>query len=85
MAGASIRIELNIAGVNALMTDPAVQADLDERAARMADAAGEGFEASPGRPHKWVARAYVHTATAEAMRAEATDRALTRAIDAGRG
>jgi len=60
-----------------------VQADLERRAAAIAARAGEGFEheTAAGRNR---ARAAVWTATAEAARAEAEDRALTRAIDAGR-
>jgi hypothetical protein len=60
-----------------------VQKDLDRRAARIAAAAGPGFEATSQPSRR--ARASVITATAEARAAEATSRALTRAIDAGRG
>ncbi len=80
----AIRIKLNLPGINELMKSAPVQADLNARAARIAAAAGEGFESGPGRPHPWIARAYVWAGTFEARRAEATDRALTRAIDAGR-
>jgi hypothetical protein len=81
---ASIRVKLNKQGVRQLLTSAAAQADLDRRARRIAAAAGPGFEAestpSPARAH-----ATVVTGTTEARIAEATDRALTRAIDAGRG
>jgi hypothetical protein len=49
----------------------------------MATAAGLGFE-SDSDVGQNRARAAVWTGTIEAMVAEATDRALTRSIDAGR-
>lgn len=80
--GKLFTIKLHSPGVKALLQDPKVT-DLEGRAARIAAAAGEGMEADltigPQR-----ARASVRTATPEAMVAEATNRDLTRAIDAGR-
>jgi hypothetical protein len=66
-----------------LLRSPEVRRDLERRARNIAAAAGPGFEADSeiGRNR---ARASVWTATFEAMAAEATDRALTRSIDAGR-
>jgi hypothetical protein len=81
--GATIRIDLNKAGVRELLNCPAVCAD--RRAQRIAAAAGEGMEAKPATPRRNRARAAVVTESWDAKRAEATDRALTRAIDAGRG
>ena len=83
---ANVRVVLNRAGVRELLRSPEVQADLAERARRIAEAAGgeeAGFETSVivGGNR---ARASVITATAEAMVAEAKHRTLTRAIDAGR-
>jgi hypothetical protein len=80
---AVVKIELNPAGVRELLRSPEVLADLSARAHRIANAAGDGMEvdAELGRVR---ARATVFTATFEAMRAEATTRALTRAVDAGR-
>lgn len=81
---ADVTIKLNTAGVRELLRSEEVRRDLEERAQRMAEAAGEGFEASSSigttRAH-----ATVRTASFAARKAEATDRALTRAIDAGRG
>jgi hypothetical protein len=79
-----IRIEVNSAGIQALLKSAEVQADLEDRARRIAAAAGDGMEAS-SRLGKTRARASVITATRKARIAEATDRALTSAIDAGRG
>jgi hypothetical protein len=80
---ANTRIVLNRAGVKALLRSPEVVADLKRRAEAIAAVAGEGNEVEvavgPTR-----ARAAVVTKTFDAMRDEATDRSLTRAIDAGR-
>ena len=69
--------------VGYLKGDGGVAEDLKDRAARIAAAAGEGMETdyAVGRNR---ARASVRTATFAAMRAEAKDRALSRALDAGR-
>lgn len=81
---ANFRFVPNSAGVRALLRSPGVQADLERRARAIAAEAGPGMEVSteigPNR-----ARATVITETFEARYAEATDGALTRAIDAGRG
>lgn len=82
MAG-TVRVVLNSAGVRALLRSEAVRADLERRAKAIAEAAGEGFVAE-SRITGLRARASVRTDTADARAAEATDRALTRAIDAGR-
>lgn len=79
-----IRIEINSAGIQALLKSGEVQDFLLSKAQRIAAAAGDGMEAS-SRVGKTRARASVITATKEARKAEATDRALTAAIDAGRG
>lgn len=57
--------------------------DLAARAARIADAAGEGFD-SEARVGRRRALAMVFPATPEAAVREQTDRVLTKAIDAGR-
>ncbi|KQY58317.1 hypothetical protein ASD11_01225 [Aeromicrobium sp. Root495] len=79
-----IRIKMNDQGVRDVLRSEGVRADLLRRAQAMADAGGEGMEAS-SEVGQIRARATVRTATPDAMRAEAEDRALTRAIDAGRG
>lgn len=78
-----VRVVLNRKGVRELLRSQQVLADLEARAQRIANAAGEGMEAEAeiGRNR---ARASVHTATPEAVRAEAESRALTRSLDAGR-
>lgn len=68
-----------------LLKSPEVLADLERRANAIAAAAGGSpdYEVD-SRLGAERARASVVTATAEAMRDEATSRTLTRAIDAGR-
>lgn len=74
---------LNRAGINELLHSPGVDADLAARAERVKEAAGVGMEvteAGDGNRSRYV----IVTATPEAMRGEALDRRLTRAIDAAR-
>ncbi len=82
MAG-NMRIKINRAGVVALLTSPEVFADLTRRGNAIAAAAGDGVEAQTTR-NRDRAVVFVRTETFEARKAEATDRSLTRAIDAGR-
>lgn len=77
-------IKLNSSGIRELLKSPGVVADLEDRASRIAAAAGAGMETAGATIGRNRARATVVTASYEAMLAEATDRALTRAIDAGR-
>lgn len=80
---ALIRIELNRDGIRELLKSNEVRADLQARAERIAAAAGPGFIAdSTVGPNR--ARASAGTSDMDSMLAEAHDRALTRAIDAGR-
>lgn len=80
---ASVRVVLNRKNVRELLRSEAVRRDLERRAQNIAAAAGPGHivDSQIGRNR---ARAAVITATFDAMRAEARDRNLTRAIDAGR-
>lgn len=79
-----IRIEVNSTGIQALLKSEEVQSLLAAKAERIAAAAGDGFEVS-SRIGATRARASVITATKAARKAEAVDRSLTKAIDAGRG
>jgi hypothetical protein len=80
---ATVRIKLNSGGVRELLRSSEVENDLKGRAQRIAAAAGEGMVATStvGRRR---ALAMVRTASTKAMVAEATERRLTMAIDAGR-
>lgn len=80
-----VRWKWHMKGYRQVRTSPGVVADVQSRAAAIALAAGEGMEADFGITGGRVrARASVRTATHEARAAEASDRALTRSIDAGR-
>lgn len=80
-----LKVTLNHANIASWLRSDEVSnaAGLQRRARAIAAAAGPGFEVedSTGQTR---ARYTVYAATVDAMRAEATDRALTRAIDAGR-
>lgn len=80
---AVLRIELNHAAVVGLLKSPEVLADLERRGKSIAEAAGEGYEIQTfvGATR---ARVTVRTETFAAREREATQRSLTRAIDAGR-
>lgn len=80
----TIRIKWNHDGFRQLLQSDGVLNDLQQRAERIAAAAGEGFEVEV-RVGATRAHARVYSATPDAMRAEETDHVLTRAIDAGRG
>lgn len=77
------KVVVNSAGVKALLQSDEVKADLERRAKNIAAVAGEGFEVD-SEVGANRARASVRTVTFAARHAEATDRVLTRALDAGR-
>lgn len=85
-----IVIKLNQAGVREILKSPGVQADLERRAKAIAAQANseitdpQGFVVDVDQGPNRV-RVVVVTATPEAMNAEASNRTLTRAFDAGRG
>lgn len=78
-----VRLEMNSAGFRALLRSQAFLEDVERRAQAIARQAGDGFEVD-ARIGANRARASVRTATPEARRAEAEDKVLTAAIDAGR-
>ena len=80
---AKVKIELNHAAVAKILKSPEVQVDLERRARSIATAAGPGHRVDSGVGRN-RARAVVVTDTPEAMRAEATERRLTKSLDAGR-
>jgi hypothetical protein len=80
---ARVRVVLNSDGVREVLRSPGVLAELTARAKRIAAAAGPGMEVDTEVGQN-RARASVRTATLDAIKAEAEDRALTRALDAGR-
>ena len=79
----SIRIELNSVGIQELLKSAEVARALDERAQKIAAAAGDGMVVEP-RIGRTRARTSVRTGTPEAMMNEAVYKALTGSLDAGR-
>ncbi len=77
-------LKLNSRGMVDLLRSDGVHRDLRARAGRIAAVAGRGM-AVDSEVSRTRARAWVWTDTFDAMTAEATDRRLTRSIDAGRG
>lgn len=77
------KVKMNTRTAKAILKGDKVRADIQRRVDNIARVAGDGFEASVihGRT-RILGR--VHAVTPQAMIAEATDRALTRALDAGR-
>ena len=78
-----MKIKWNIEGFRQLRYDPGVAADIDARAARIAAAAGPGYESSPYRGATRH-RASVITTSAKAAASERKHGKLLRSIDAGR-
>lgn len=80
---AKMKIKWNRNGFRELRTDPAVQANIVERAERIADACGPGFEVRASTPRN-RARAVVLTTEPAAMVRNARDHTLLTNIDKGR-
>lgn len=85
MATKSMRIEVHSAAVVALLQGAELAADLAGRGERIAAAAGgDGDFEVTTTTNRDRTVVFVRTATAKGRQAEAEDRALSRAIDAGR-
>lgn len=80
----NIRIELDSPGIDRFLKSDEVQADIARRAAAIARAAGPGMHSTTYRGRDRVV-GQVWTGTIGARLAEAENRDLTRALDAGRG
>jgi len=63
---------------------PEVAADVHDRARRVAEAAGEGYEAFPTQDARNRSRAAVVTTDMKAIRDNARNNTLLRNLDAGR-
>jgi hypothetical protein len=79
----AVKVKMNSKGSRELLKSPEVQAELKRRADAIAQRAGAGFVAKV-KVGKTRALASVSADTADAMRAEATDRVLLKALDAAR-
>lgn len=79
----AVNVKLDSGEIEKLLRSPEVQRELKRRADNIARAAGPGFRSDVGQGYD-RARASVWAFTGAARKAEAENRALTRAIDAGR-
>lgn len=79
-----VDVKLSSKGFRELLNSPGVIKDLKARAEKIAAAAGPGMETTEAKAGPNRADVEVYTATYAAKRAEAENRTLTRAIDAGR-
>lgn len=79
-------VEIHVPGFNEARRDPLIQQNLHQRGQRMADAAGGAPDfVVIDSPSTTRARVVVVTATTAARLAEAEDRVLEKAFEAGRG
>jgi hypothetical protein len=78
-----MKFKLNRRAMRALRNSAEVVAHLEERAHAIASAAGPGNEVLPAEKGTYRARVAVVTASFPAIYAEATSRALTRALGSG--
>ncbi|MFJ2470528.1 hypothetical protein [Glutamicibacter sp. NPDC087583] len=83
MAKVRIRVELNHAGIRNLARSAGMQNSMVGVAEKVAATAGPGFIVKRGMSRN-RARAAVVASNLEAIQAEQNDRALTRAISAGK-
>lgn len=77
-----IRLEINAGNIGKLLRGSEVQTDLMARGNAIASAAGPGHSVDMTFTDR--AAVFIRTDTPEAMVAEARDRTLTSALDAGR-
>lgn len=93
----NVQLKFNRTGFRMIRTTPEVRADMERRAQNIADAANAGLERTPlpdGGASGFLTdsqitkgrrvRVAVYTSGIEARKAEARERKLTRALDAGR-
>jgi hypothetical protein len=80
----SIEFKINDDAIKAILNGPEIEELIDERTKRIAEAAGPGFKPSV-RKGKTRMRGSVITTDKASRLAEAQDRALTKAVEAGRG
>lgn len=78
-----VRIQMSNAGVQAMLKSPGVQGLVDSSADRIATRAGTGYAAKSGTRSNTRARAFVVTETFEAMKDNARNATLLRAMGGG--
>lgn len=75
----NVDVRLKLTGLNKVMRSPEVQAVVNEKAYRLASAAGPGHRAVVS-PHKWVARAFVEQEDAAQAKKDPNGLSLLRAL-----
>ncbi|MDN6460644.1 MAG: hypothetical protein L0J94_03285 [Corynebacterium flavescens] len=80
-----VRVKWHLKNWRALRNSAEVRGDLDQRASRIAAAAGDGFTRRQAKVGKNRARASVGTNSWESMKRQSEDNVLQRALNAGRG
>jgi hypothetical protein len=76
----NVQIKLNIPGLRELRNDNGVMAELQKQANRIAQRAGEGFEADTATKGSTRARCRVHAGSAEAYYKNLKHNTLLKAI-----
>lgn len=79
----NVKFKLNLPGLNELMKSGEMQAILNEKAANIQSAAGDGYEIESAHPISFVAIASVRAATFKARRDNRNNKTLLKA--SGRG
>ena len=77
------KLELNRAGIGALLKDPGLASVVIRAAGKIANAAGDGFKYEPSLGSN-RARATVWADSPQARRRQAKEHTLEKSIDAGR-
>ena len=75
-----VRIEFHDEGFRQVLKSPGVTAEVTRQARAVAARAGEGFEAEAGTGGQVRSRAFVRATTARAIRKNAKDATLLRAL-----
>lgn len=79
-----IKFKLNLSGLNALMKSGEMQGVLNDAAAQIAGAAGDGYAAETAHPISFVAIASVYADTAAARRENNQNNTLLKAVGGAR-
>ena len=74
-----VKFKLRLAGLNELMKSGEMQAVLNSAAAKIAGAAGDGYETEAAHPIRFVAIASVRAATFKARRDNSANNTLEKA------
>lgn len=76
---AKVKFKFNLAGLNELMKSGEMQSIINDAAARIAGAAGEGYEIEPAHPIGYIAIGSVYAADWDAVRDNSENNTLQKA------